>query len=178
MRLNAVGMVAILSASLVGCGPSGGGDKIKRGEYLVTLMACADCHTPGALIGKPDAMKFLGGSNIGFFVPDLGTFYGPNLTPDKETGLGGWSEAEIVTALRTGTRPDGRQLAPMMPWMAYAKLTDDDAAAIAAYLKTVPAISNKAPGPFGAGETPTAAYQTVVFPQAQPATPEAPAPQP
>lgn len=154
------------------------GDPVKRGEYLVTLMACADCHTPGALIGKPDATRNLGGSDVGFFVPDVGTFYGPNLTPDKDTGLGNWSEADIVKALRTGTRPDGRGLAPMMPWMAYAKLTDEDAAAIAAYLKTVPAVSNKAPGPFGPSETPTAAYQTVVFPQAaQPAAPAQTPPQ-
>jgi mono/diheme cytochrome c family protein len=175
MVLGAAALTIAVGLSACGQATPPVSDPVKRGEYLVTLMACSDCHTPGALIGKPDATKTLGGSDVGFFAPEVGTFYGPNLTPDKETGLGNWSEAEIVTALRTGARPDGRQLAPMMPWMAYAKLTDEDAAAIAAYLKTVPAVSNKAPGPFGPGETPTAAYQTVVFPEAP--KPAAPSPQ-
>ncbi len=156
---------------------------MKRGEYLVTLASCTDCHTPGALLGKPDMSKFLGGSDVGFVMPELGYFWGPNLTPDKETGLGNWSEEQILTALRTGTRPDGRKLAPSMPWMAYAKLSDEDAKAIVAYLKGLPPISNKAPGPFGASETPTAPYQEVIFPKpaepfaapadAAPATPPA-----
>ena len=168
--LVALGGVAFLS----GCGPATSTqDPVKRGAYLVNLASCTDCHTPGALLGKPEMSKFLGGSDVGFVAPELGYFWGPNLTPDKETGLGNWSEAEILTALRTGTRPDGRQLAPMMPWMAYAKLGDEDAKAIVAYLKSLPALSNKAPGPFGPKETPTAAYQVVVFPQA--ATPAAPA---
>jgi hypothetical protein len=123
---------------------------------------------------RADMSKFLGGSDVGFVVPELGYFWGPNLTPDKETGLGNWSEAQILTALRTGTRPDGRKLAPMMPWMAYAKLSDEDAKAIVAYLKSLPPISNKAPGPLGANETPTAAYQQIAFPNAaEPATPPA-----
>lgn len=162
-------------ALLTGCAPgSAPQDPVKRGEYLVTLASCSDCHTPGSLLGKPDMSKFLGGSDVGFVVPELGYFWGPNLTPDKETGLGNWSEAQILTALRTGTRPDGRKLAPMMPWMVYAKLTDDDAKAIVAYLKSLPPISNKAPGPLGANETPTAAYQQIIYPKAaEPAAPPA-----
>ncbi|NOT40255.1 MAG: cytochrome c [Alphaproteobacteria bacterium] len=167
-------------ALLSGCGPaSTSHDPVKRGEYLVTLASCSDCHTPGHLLGKPDMSKFLGGSDVGFVVPELGYFWGPNLTPDKETGLGNWSEEEILLALREGTRPDGRKLAPMMPWMAYAKLSDEDAKAIVAYLKSLAPISNKAPGPIGASETPTAAYQQVVFPKpvesAAPPTDAAPA---
>jgi mono/diheme cytochrome c family protein len=160
-------VLAILGlALLTGCAPgSAPQDPVKRGEYLVTLASCSDCHTPGSLLGKPDMSKFLGGSDVGFVVPELGYFWGPNLTPDKDTGLGNWSEAQILTALRTGTRPDGRKLAPMMPWMAYAKLADDDAKAIVAYLKSLPPISNKAPGPLGASETPTAAYQQIIFPK-------------
>ena len=60
---------------------------------------------------------------MGFEIPGLGVFYGPNLTPDKETGLGSWSKQQIVTALQTGKRPDRRVLAPIMPWRAFAKLT-------------------------------------------------------
>lgn len=123
----------------------------ERGQYLVTVMGCSDCHTPGHFLGKPDRTRFLGGSDVGFEIPGLGTFLGPNLTPDP-TGLGAWSEAEIVTAIRTGARPDGRQLAPAMPWMNYAALTDADAAAIAIYLKTLPVVANDVPGPFGPGE--------------------------
>ncbi len=164
-----IGGVALLS----GCGPSSTSqDPVKRGEYLVTLAACSDCHTPGSFLGKPDMSKLLGGSDVGFAIPELGYFWGPNLTPDKETGLGNWSEQEILLALREGTRPDGRKLAPIMPWMAYAKLSNDDAKAIVAYLKSLPPIANKSPGPFGASETPTAPYQAVIFPKA--AEPPAP----
>ncbi|MFN3281910.1 MAG: hypothetical protein ACK40I_09645, partial [Tabrizicola sp.] len=73
---------------------------IDHGRYLVTIMGCTDCHTPGHFLGQPDMARFLGGSDVGFEIPGLGTFHGPNLTPDP-TGLGAWSEAEIVTAIRT-----------------------------------------------------------------------------
>jgi mono/diheme cytochrome c family protein len=124
---------------------------IDRGQYLVTIMGCTDCHTPGHFLGQPDMTRFLGGSDVGFEIPGLGTFHGPNLTPDP-TGLGSWSEADIVTAIRTGVRPDGRQLSPAMPWMGYANLTDEDASAIAAFLKTLTPVENDVPGPFAAGE--------------------------
>ena len=166
MNTRNAAFVLAFSAALSACGQ--GGDKVERGKYLVTVISCGDCHTPGAMMGKPNMASYLAGSDIGFFVPELGYFYGPNLTPDNETGLGKWSEDEIVTALRTGKRPDGRVLAPIMPWMSFAKLTDDDAHAIGAYLKSLAPISNKAPGPFGANETPTAPYETIAAPQATP----------
>ena len=137
---------------------------VDRGEYLVSISGCGDCHTPGHFLGQPDMDRFLGGSDVGFEIPGLGTFYGPNLTPDPETGLGDWTEAEIVTALTTGVRPDGRQLAPAMPWMGFANLTDEDANAIAAYLKTLPAVSNKVAGPFGADQVATGFVMRVVPP--------------
>ena len=111
-------------------------------------------HTPGHFFGKPDMTKYLGGSDVGFAIPGLGYFYGSNLTPHDEKGLGKWSTAEIVTALRTGERPDGRILAPVMPWMSFAKLTDDDAFAIAAFLKSMPPVDNQSPPATGWGETP------------------------
>ncbi len=136
---------------------------VERGQYLVTVMGCTDCHTPGHFLGQPDMARFLGGSDVGFEIPGLGTFYGRNLTPDP-TGLGSWSEDQIVAAIRTGVRPDGRQLAPSMPWMGYAALTDDDAMAIASYLKTLPAVANDVPGPFGPGEPTGGFVMKVVAP--------------
>jgi len=119
-----------------------------RGKYLVTIAGCNDCHTPGYFFGKPDMARFLGGSDVGFEIPGLGVFHGPNLTPDKETGLGGWTDAQVATALTTGKRPDGRELAPIMPWHAFASLTKDDVAAIVAFLRTLPPVKNKVPGPY------------------------------
>jgi mono/diheme cytochrome c family protein/uncharacterized protein YjiS (DUF1127 family) len=139
--------------------------QIKRGRYLVTLGGCNDCHTPGYLFGKPDMARFLGGSDVGFEIPGLGTFYGPNLTPDGETGLGNWSTNEIATAITTGKRPDGRILAPVMPWHAFASLTGPDIYAIAVFLKSLPAVSHKVPGPFGPNETPTSFVMKVVPPK-------------
>jgi mono/diheme cytochrome c family protein len=127
---------------------------IDRGHYLVTLGGCSDCHTPGALLGQPDVKRMLGGSDVGFAIPNLGVFVGPNLTSDKETGLGGWSDAQIITAMTTGMRPDGRVLSGVMPFEALSHLTPSDAQAIVAYLRSLPPIHNKAPGPLGPTEKP------------------------
>ncbi|MBD0275149.1 MAG: c-type cytochrome [Acetobacteraceae bacterium] len=135
-----------------------------RGEYLATIMDCGGCHTGGALAGQPDPKLHLAGSGIGFGIPGLGVFYPPNLTPDRETGLGAWTEADIVRAVRTGVRPDGRVLAPVMPWHNYAALTDGDARALAAYLKSLSPVRNATPPMAGAGETPPAPYLAVVAP--------------
>jgi mono/diheme cytochrome c family protein len=140
--------------------------QIDRGKYLVSLGGCNDCHTPGYFLGKPDMERFLGGSDVGFAVPDQGVFYGPNLTPDGETGLGKWSTEEIVTAITAGKRPDGRVLAPVMPWHAFANLTPEDSTAIAAYLKSLPPVKNKVRGPFGPKEKPTSFVMKVVPPEA------------
>jgi mono/diheme cytochrome c family protein len=136
-----------------------------RGEYLAHIMDCTGCHTPGALTGKPDRFRYLGGSEIGFEIPEVGVFFPPNITPDPETGLGTWSKEDIVRAVRTGVRPDGRELVPIMPWRSYANLSDEDARALATYLKTLAPIRYRAPGPFGPDETPTGPYLTVVFPE-------------
>jgi mono/diheme cytochrome c family protein len=137
---------------------------IERGKYLVNLGGCHDCHTPGYFLGKPDDARYLGGSEVGFEMPGLGVFHGPNLTPDKATGLGNWTDTQIVTALQTGVRPDGRVLAPIMPWHALAQLTKQDIDAIVAYLRSVPAVSNKVPGPFGPNEQPTSFVMKIVPP--------------
>jgi mono/diheme cytochrome c family protein len=136
-------------------------DMLKRGKYLMTAMPCVDCHTPGTFYGSPDVTRMYSGSEVGWVGP-WGVVYARNLTPDNETGLGKWTEEQIVTAIRTGNRPDGRQLAPIMPWMSFANLTHADALAMAMYLKTIPAISHKVPEPVPPGQQPTGAL--VAFP--------------
>jgi len=133
--------------------------EIARGKYLVTIASCNDCHTPGYFLGKPDFSRTLGGSDVGFTIPGLGAFLGPNLTPDKETGLGNWSDDQIISAITAGMTPEGRKLAPIMPYAALSHLTSDDAHAIVAYLRSLPPVNNKVSGPFGPKETPT----TLVF---------------
>ena len=136
--------------------------QVKRGLYLVNLGGCNDCHTPGSFLGKRDTSRTLAGSDVGFAIPGMGVFVGPNLTPDKETGLGNWTNEQIVAAIRTGHRPDGRVLAPVMPYNDFASLTKDDALAIAAYLKSLPALRNKVAGPFGPADKPDVFVMTVL----------------
>jgi mono/diheme cytochrome c family protein len=135
---------------------------VERGKYLVMVAGCSDCHTPGSFLGQPDPKRYLGGSDVGFAMPGAGVFVGPNLTPDKETGLGAWSVEDIATAITTGKIPGGRTLAPIMPYMALSHLTRADAEAIAAFLKSLPPVSFKVPGPFKPGETPSVLVMTIV----------------
>jgi cytochrome c553 len=139
--------------------------QVERGAYLASIMDCHGCHSYGALAGAPDETRHLAGSDIGFHLPGLGIFYPPNLTSDLATGLGNWSDEDILRAIRSGQRPDGRELAPIMPWRSYAALTDADAQALIAYLKTLPPYSFQAPGPFGEGEKATHPYLTAVMPE-------------
>jgi mono/diheme cytochrome c family protein len=136
--------------------------QLEHGKYLVTLGGCSDCHTTGSFLGHPDTARFLGGSDVGFSIPGLGVFVGRNLTPDPETGLGKWTTQQIVAAFTTGVRPDGRILAPIMPYEALGHLTKSDALAIAAYLKSLKPVKHAVPGPFGPNETPTTFVMTVV----------------
>jgi mono/diheme cytochrome c family protein len=126
--------------------------QIDRGKYLVVLAGCNDCHTPGFFLGKPDMARYLGGSDVGFEIPGLGVFNGRNITPDKETGIGGWTDEQIATAITTGKRPDGRQLAPIMNYASFTYMTKEDVAAVVAYLRSVPPVHNEVPGPYKPGE--------------------------
>jgi mono/diheme cytochrome c family protein len=155
------GAVALAGLFLAGQGALAQ-DQTVRGKYLVTIMGCGDCHTAGALLGKPDMAHMLGGSDVGFDIPGLGVFVGRNLTPDKETGLGNWSEDEIVATLTTGKRPDGRILSPAMPWMNFTALTKEDAHAIAAFLKSLPPVKHAVPGPFGPNDKVTVLVEKIV----------------
>jgi len=154
----------VMALALTMPGVAAADDAVARGEYLVRFGGCNDCHTPGYFLGKPDSSRFLGGSDVGFDLPGMGTFVGPNLTPDNETGLGKWSRDQIIAAIQTGVRPDGRVLAPIMPWRAFAGLTKSDAGAIADYLKSLSPVSHKAQGPFGSGDKPPVPRMMVVFP--------------
>lgn len=135
-----------------------------RGQYLVSIMDCAGCHTPGALQGQPDPDRRLAGSGVGFATP-AGIVYPPNLTPDPETGLGRWSEAEIVRAFRHGQGRDGRPLIPVMPWPSYSVLTEADARAIVAHLRSLPPVRFSVPRNTRPNEPPAAPYLTVVAPK-------------
>jgi mono/diheme cytochrome c family protein len=106
-------------------------DLIARGKYLVTAADCAACHNvPG---GKP----FAGG--FAFHLP-FGTIYSTNITPDKETGIGDWSDDDFVRALHQGVAKDGSHLYPAFPYASYTGLSRDDAVAMKAYLFTLPAV--------------------------------------
>ncbi len=120
-------------------------DKAARGSYLVnSVMGCTDCHTPvDPVTGAPIIEKYLGGRQP--YEGPWGIVYGGNITPDKETGIGAWTEEEIKRALVSGIGKDGRRLI-LMPWYSYTALTSEDADAVVYYLKNeLPAINNQVP---------------------------------
>jgi mono/diheme cytochrome c family protein len=163
MRISLFAVTSLLTLAVADVS-SAADDSLGRGEYLATIMDCGGCHTTGVLLGKPDSKRYLAGSDVGFQIPGLGIFYPPNLTPDRETGIGAWSADDIVNAVRTGERPDGRILAPVMPYGHYGKLTDADAYALARYLKSLKPVRHQVPAITGAAEKPSAPYLTVVMP--------------
>ena len=146
----------------------------QRGEYLVTMMGCHDCHTPlklgphgpepdmtrplsghpeqiGALsapAGAPAPWAWSGaGTNTAFAGP-WGISYTANLTPDQNTGLGIWTEEMFVKAIRTGRHMGtSRPILPPMPWPAFRNASDDDLKSIYAYLRTIKPITNHVPDP-------------------------------
>ncbi len=109
--------------------------QIARGEYLVKLGDCIACHIDTATHGAP----FAGGLRIN---TPFGALFTPNITPDKDTGIGNWSEEEFVTAMRQGIRPDGRYYFPVFPYNYFNKMSREDVLAIKAYLDRIPAVKN------------------------------------
>jgi mono/diheme cytochrome c family protein len=163
MRRGGVQLLLAAWLASVATGAASADDgQIQRGKYLVSISGCSDCHTPGGMLGQPDMARYLGGSDVGFAIPGVGIYLGPNLTPDKDTGLGAWSNDQIIAALRTGKRPDGRMLSELMPFPSFAHLTDEDAQAIAAFLKSLPPVKNKVPGPFGPNDKATTFVSVVI----------------
>ena len=158
-------LAVVLAAMVLAPALAAAQSPAERGKYLASFAGCDHCHTPGYFLGKPDWSRVFSGSDVGFKVGNLGIFVGPNLTPDKETGLGAWTDQQIAAAITTGLRPDGRILAPIMPWRSFAKMTKSDVAALVAYLRSLPPISHKAPGPFGPDEKPPIFVMQLVPPQ-------------
>ena len=146
---------------------------VKRGEYLVTVGGCNDCHTPWRigphgpeqdmsrmLSGHPEALQMppapapqgpwvaAASGTFTAWAGPWGTSFSANLTPDADTGLGKWTVQNFVEALRTGKHQGrGRSILPPMPWQDFAKMTDADLKAVFAYLQTIPAIRNRVPDP-------------------------------
>lgn len=145
--------------------------RIKRGEYLVKIGGCNDCHTPftmGPNGPEPDTARLLSGhpaemkmppapalsspwmwagaaTNTAFAGP-WGVTYAANLTPDENTGMKVWTEAMFVSAMRTGKHMGvSRPIMPPMPWQAVAAMTDADLKAVYAYLQSIPPIKNDVP---------------------------------
>ena len=115
-------------------------EQVAHGKYLVELLGCSTCHTDGALVGSPNLRRLLAGSQTGIAYSDPltvsrpGVVFPGNLTSDPDTGIGLWNESDIIEMLRTGVNQYGQHTLSVMPWPAYAKITDKDAVAIAAHL--------------------------------------------
>jgi len=120
-------------------------DAVKRGDYLVnTIMTCGNCHSPKGPPAAVAGKDFTGG--LEFDEPPF-KVTAPNITQDKDTGIGKWTDAQIKAALRTGKRPNGVQLAEVMPTSFYGIITEKDLDAIVAYLRTLKPVANKVPDP-------------------------------
>ncbi len=165
----------ILGAALLASGAAlAQDDQVKRGEYLVTITGCNDCHTPlamGPSGPEPDMSRMLSGHPQDFvvsapaampqpwggaFAPTLTAWSGPwgvsftaNLTPDEETGvLRDFTEEQFIQTMRTGRHQgQGRAILPPMPWPLIGKMTDEDLKAVFAYLRQIPPVKNKVPDP-------------------------------
>jgi mono/diheme cytochrome c family protein len=111
-------------------------DTVARGRYLAQAADCESCHTSN------EAQPFAGG--LAFKTP-FGTLYSPNITPDKETGIGAWSDADFLKAVHEGIARDGERLYPAFPYASYTYLTDEDVLAIKAYLFSLTPVKNAAP---------------------------------
>jgi mono/diheme cytochrome c family protein len=141
-------LVSVL-ALLAGLGPAAAqskADLVKRGDYLVnTVLTCGNCHTPKTPKGADIMAKaFSGGPRFNEPPFDVTA---ANITPDKETGIGTWSDADIKKLLRTGIRPNGEPIAAVMPTGFYDIMTERDLNSIVAYLHTLKPIKNKVPDP-------------------------------
>ncbi len=137
---------------------------IKRGQYLVELLGCANCHTDGALIGQPDAARALAGSSIGIAYSNPMQYESPgivfpsNLTPDRETGIGDWTDIELMKMIRSGIDRHGHRKLSVMPWPAYSVISDDDALAMTAYLRNLEPINNRVPANVAPGQESSERY--------------------
>lgn len=121
--------------------PSAKENPVARGEYIVAMSSCIECHTPMGGAG-PDMSRMLGGGHM--FKSEGHAIRMPNITPDKETGIGGWTDAQIEAAIRYGQKPSGDRLSPVMPWMVYNGMSKEDMDSVVAYLRTVKPVKTEA----------------------------------
>lgn len=140
------GFVAILSFAILVASLSGANaaeSTVERGAYLVNgIGGCGNCHT--ARGGPMKGVELAGGNSFGGPKAPFKS-YATNITPDRETGIGSWTDTQIVTAIRKGKRPDGSVIGPPMAIDFYKYMSDSDARAIVAYLRTVKPVKNKVP---------------------------------
>jgi mono/diheme cytochrome c family protein len=125
--LNASLIASLVCAAVANAQTQG---DAKRGQYLTKAGGCLGCHTEE----KKDAVPFAGGRAL---KTPFGTFYGPNITPDPQAGIGKWTEADFMRALRHGERPDGANYFPAFPYPSFTKISDADMRDLWAYLRTL-----------------------------------------
>ena len=132
--LARLGLAAAMVMLALAGRPAGAADSatLAKGELLFHIGGCANCHT------VKDGPLLAGGAPL---VTEFGSFYPPNITPDRDTGIGGWSEADFIRAMREGRSPEGEPYYPAFPYTSYTHMTDEDLKALKAYLDTVPAVS-------------------------------------
>ena len=139
MRAIVCGLVLCSAFALAGARAAEPSEEtIARGQALVVAGDCISCHT------TDPAKPFAGGKRID---TPFGAIYSPNITPDRDTGIGAWSEQDFYRALRSGVAPDGSRYYPAFPYPNFSKLTREDILAIRAYLATLAPVQNKAPPP-------------------------------
>jgi len=124
------GVLVLLSAAATGAAGAEPGDA-RRGEYLAKAGGCVACHTEE----RKDAVRYAGGRALR---TPFGTFYGSNITPHPEAGIGRWTEADFVRAMRLGIRPDGAHYFPAFPYPSYTKISEEDLRDLWAFLRTLP----------------------------------------
>ena len=121
-------LAAVLLASTLSATAQG---NATNGQYIAKAAGCVGCHT----VNKSGAIPFAGGRAL---ETPFGTFHGPNITPDKQTGIGSWSEADFKRAVRLGERRDGAHYFPAFPYPSFTGMTDADIQDLWAYLKSLP----------------------------------------
>jgi mono/diheme cytochrome c family protein len=120
-------------------------DQTAYGAYLVNMAHCLECHTPQAADGSPDFANLRAAGGRPFFPIEGKIVRSANITSDKETGIGGWTDAEIKRAITEGISKDGRQLVPPMPYPFFRNMTPEDVDAVVAYIRTLPPVKNSKP---------------------------------
>ena len=137
-------MAGIFFCLLTNGGAASAETLLERGKYLMNgIVACGNCHTPGSLLGRSERGREMAGGHKWEEPPF--TTYASNITPDKGTGIGNWTDEQIFTSLREGKRPDGSIIGPPMSGELYARISDRDVRAIIAYLRQVKPLNNFVP---------------------------------